>query len=456
MSQPLPNALEVERTLLGTFLIDNASLVEAKASLPVSAFYGSHHREIYSAMVAMSDLNRVVDVITLTDTLNTRGSLEKIGGAEYIAELCENIASRASVPDYIRILSEKYVLRNVIETCNKISSGCYEDTAQIQKILSQIEHMQAKVSEDCDKAGVTRKKTGIIVTAESVKKDVFEYHRKGIKNAGVEPAKRWPKFSKHHRAAKKILNIWTGIPSHGKSEMIDDYMVNLALDHGWKWGIHSPENYPYSRYIKKLSEKILGKSFFGEIQTSELDTVISFINDHFYFLSANEDNDDCLDVETLLRLNVEAVNRFGVDGITWDPWNEIDEIMRTNENETNYIKRMLTKIRWNCRRNDYQMNIVAHPTKLLPDPKTKRYPVPRLYDINGGANWYNKADNGFTVYRNFDTKIIDLHIQKVKFKEHGEIGVVQFKYDLRSGRFIELDDTDSFTQDSTPVKMDLK
>jgi twinkle protein len=102
------------------------------------------------------------------------------------------------------------------------------------------------------------------------------------------------------------------------------------------------------------------------------------------------------------------------------------------------------------------MNIVAHPTKLLPDPKTKRYPVPRLYDINGGANWYNKADNGFTVYRNFDTKIIDLHIQKVKFKEHGEIGVVQFKYDLRSGRFIELDDTDSFTQDSTPVKMDLK
>lgn len=451
-----PNAIEVEKTLLGTFLINNVALAESKVSLPVSAFYNVHNREIYSAMVAMSDIGRAVDPITLTDALSNRGSLEKVGGGSYIAELCENIAAKASIPEYLRIISEKFVLRNVVETCSKISAGCFDDTAQIQKILSQIEHLGAQISEDCDKAGITRKKTGVIVTAESIKEDVFEYHRKGLKDAGIEPAKRWPSFSKHYRASKKVLNIWTGIPSHGKSEFLDDYMVNLSLDHGWKWGIHSPENYPYARYIKKLSEKIIGKSFFGQMQMNDLMAVISFINEHFYFLSANEDNDECLDVESLLRLNVEAVNTYGVDGITWDPWNEIDETMRTNENETNYIKRMLTKIRWNCRRTDYQMNIVAHPTKLLPDQKSKRYPVPRLYDINGGANWYNKADNGFTIYRNFDTKIIDVHIQKIKFKEHGEIGVVQFRYELNSGRFNELDDSDSFTQDATPVRLDLQ
>lgn len=455
MSQPLPNALEVERTLLGTFLVDNVSLAESKAILPVSAFYGSHHREIYSAMVAMSDLNRFVDVITLTDALSNRGKLETVGGEPYLAELCENIASRASVPDYIRILSEKYVLRNTIEEAAKIINDCHQETVQIQNVLTRVEHLGAQISEDCDKASISHKKAGLIVTASSVKTDVYEYHRKGLEHAGIAISNRWPQFSLHYRADKKIMNIWTGIPSHGKSEFVDDYMVNLSMEHGWKWAIYSPENYPYARYIKKLFEKILGKSFFTQTKEQELETVIDFIDNHFYFLSANED-DDCIDVDSLLKLNTTAVSEFMVDGIVWDPWNEIDDKMRLNENETNYIKRMLTKIRWHARRNNYQMNIIAHPTKMQRDLKTRKYLVPTLYDINGSSNWYNKADNGFTVYRNFDTKIIDVHIQKVKFKEHGKVGVVQFKYELGSGRFIELDDTDSFTQDSTPVKMDLK
>lgn len=453
MSQPLPNALEVERTLLGTFLVDNVSLAESKAILPVSAFYGSHHREIYSAMVAMSDLNRVVDVITLTDALNTRGSLEKIGGAEYIAELCENIASRASVPDYIRILSEKYVLRNTIEEAAKIINDCHQETVQIQNVLTRVEHLGAQISEDCDKASISHKKAGRVLKIDDVEERVLKYHKEGFQNIGVIPCAKWPDFSQHYKPAKKMLNIWTGIPGHGKSEFLDALMVNLVLEQGWKFGVFSPENYPWELYIQKLSEKLLCRKFFGQTTEDDLQKIMAFMGNHFYLIEPDEDN---ITVDALLDLNLEAVKRYQVDGIVWDPWNEIDLRLRNTDNETSFIGRALGKIRRHARRHNYLMNIVAHPAKMLTDPKTKKYIVPNLYAISGSANWYNKADNGFTVYRNFDTKIIDVHIQKIKFKIHGKVGVVQFRYDLNSGRFNEIDDTDSFTQDSQPVRMDLK
>lgn len=453
MSQPLPNALEVERTLLGTFLVDNVSLAESKAVLPVSAFYGSHHREIYSAMVAMSDLNRVVDVITLTDALSNRGKLETVGGEPYLAELCENIASRASVPDYIRILSEKYVLRNTIEEAAKIINDCHQETVQIQNVLTRVEHLGAQISEDCDKAGVTHKKAGSVLKIKDVEDRVYKYHREGFTNVGVIPCAKWPDFSQHYKPAKKMLNVWTGIPGHGKSEFLDALMVNLALEQNWKFGVFSPENFPWELYIQKLSEKLLGKRFFGQTQPDELKTVIAFMNDHFYLIDPDEDN---INVDALLSLNLEAVKKYGVDGIVWDPWNELSPNLKGSERETDYIGRELGRIRRHARRHDYLMNIVAHPAKMQKDLRTKKYFVPTLYDINGSANWYNKADNGFTIYRNFDTRIIDLHIQKIKFKVHGKIGCVQFTYEIGPGRFNELDDTDSFTQDATPVRLDLQ
>lgn len=452
MSQPLPNAIEVERTLLGTFLINNAALAESKAVLPISAFYASNHREIYSAMVAMSDINRVVDVITLTDALSTRGSLEKIGGAEYIVELCEDIASHASIPEYVRIISEKYVLRNVIETCDKIAKGCSTETAQIQKILSQIEHLGAQVSEDCDKASISHQKAGKVLTIDDVEERVYKYHREGFQNVGVIPCSSWPEFSQLYKPAKRMLNIWTGIPGHGKSEFLDALMVNLSLEQNWKFGVFSPENFPWELYIQKLSEKILGKRFFGQTREEELKPAMDFMRDHFFLIEPDEDS---INVDSLLSLNIEAVKRYSVDGIVWDPWNELSVNLKGSERETDYIGRELARIRRHGRRHNYLMNIVAHPAKMQKDLRTKKYLVPTLYDINGSANWYNKADNGFTVYRNFDTKIIDVHVQKIKFKIHGKVGVGQFKYELGSGRFIELDDADAF-RDSAPVKMDLK
>ena len=66
------------------------------------------------------------------------------------------------------------------------------------------------------------------------------------------------------------------------------------------------------------------------------------------------------------------------------------------------------------------------------------YDVPTLYDIAGSANFYNQVDNGITVYRNFETGLSHVYVQKVKFRHIGEIGEAVFNYNLQNGRYNEV------------------
>jgi twinkle protein len=94
--------------------------------------------------------------------------------------------------------------------------------------------------------------------------------------------------------------------------------------------------------------------------------------------------------------------------------------------ETDYIKIGLKKIRTFARNNKINTWIVTHPQKLLRD-KDGKYPIPTLYDISGSAHWYNKADNGFTVYQNEQGET-EIHVTKMKVSYYGQKGKVSLKY----------------------------
>lgn len=426
-----PHAPDVEKTILGTLMTSPEALEQVKGYLEPIAFYGNQNRKIYSAMLNMFSNGETIDIVTLSAKLK-EPDIDLI-----LADLSECIGTLHALPDYAKIIYEKSIFRNVIAKCNDLSESCFNDSPSIESIITQIELLNTKICNDCDMVDIKRNRKGKIVQVKDIQENVRQYYKDGYQNVGVTVSQNWPVFNKHFRIAKKILNVYTGIPGHGKSEFMDAIMVNLAQEKGWKWAVFSPENFPWELYIQKLSEKLLGKRFFGETKENELEYAIQWLNEHFFMLELDEDN---LKIEALLALNVEVVTKFGVDGIVWDPWNEIDLDLKGGENETSYIGRMLGKIRRHARRHDYSMNLVAHPTKVPKDLKTGKYMVPRLYDISGSGNWYNKTDNGITVYRNFDTGIIDIHVQKIKFKVHGKVGKVSFNYDNASGRFLEVNE----------------
>lgn len=120
-----PQQLEAEQSLLGGILIDSSGLPAALEVLKGDEFYKDSHRTIYTAIQDLFERNEPVDLLTVTDLLSERKQLEAVGGVSYVASLTEVMGSSANVAAYAKIISEKAVLRRLIQTANEIISFSY-------------------------------------------------------------------------------------------------------------------------------------------------------------------------------------------------------------------------------------------------------------------------------------------------------------------------------------------
>jgi twinkle protein len=248
----------------------------------------------------------------------------------------------------------------------------------------------------------------------------------------------WPCLDELYSVRPGEWTLVTGIPGHGKSEVLDAIMVNLARSHGWQFAIFSPENQPLERHFAKLAEKYVGKPFGRgqqpRLTRQELEDAKRWCQERFTFLLPEADE---LTVDAVLQLARTAVLRHGVKGLVIDPWNELDHQRAGGLSETEYISQALTKIRRFAREYSVHVWLVAHPAKLQKDRQTGVYPVPTPYDVSGSAHWRNKADNCLTVFREFKegNREVEVHVQKVRFKEIGRVGVAVLEYDPLTGRY---------------------
>jgi len=226
------------------------------------------------------------------------------------------------------------------------------------------------------------------------------------------------------------LSIVTGLPSSGKSEFIDQVMINMAQQHHWKFAVCSFENPPHF-HIAKLAEKLVGKPFFEgkspRIEKHELDNAMKFIDEHFVFL--DQKDGVVATIESIIDRAKQAVLRLGVRGLVIDPYNYIEQ---DGTEEHTSISAMLTKVTTFCKAHGIHCWFVAHPAKLYPK-EDGTYPVPKGMSISGSAAWFAKADLGVTVHRGEDD--VEVHCWKCRFKWVGKQGVTNLDYDLLSGRY---------------------
>jgi len=218
------------------------------------------------------------------------------------------------------------------------------------------------------------------------------------------------------------LSVVTGLPGSGKSELIDQICVNIALQKGWRFAIASFENPPHM-HIAKLAEKVIGKPFFGDerMTSDERDYAMAFLNQHFVFLQSHDGAPST--VQSIIDRTKQAVMRMGVRGLVIDPYNYLD---MQGESEHQAISKMLTDIVLFCKSHEIHAWFVAHPAKQLPDSG-----IPKGQHISGSAAWFAKADMGVTVHRNKDQT--QVHIWKSRFKWVGAVGDVELAYDLPTG-----------------------
>ena len=137
--QKLPFSLIAEQSLLGSILIDPASLNQVADLINADDFYEEAHKQIYLAMHELFLLNSEIDIVTLIDMLVRKGIYDKSGGEDYIRSICEAVPSALNIKDYAKIVKEKSVLRQLIEACGDITQSAYGEQESVTRIIDSAE-----------------------------------------------------------------------------------------------------------------------------------------------------------------------------------------------------------------------------------------------------------------------------------------------------------------------------
>jgi len=148
-----PQNLEAERAVLGAILMDNETVYTVMEILEPPAFYQPSHRLIFSTMLDLSERGEPIDIVTLVDRLRSAGSLDKAGGPDYIPTLADEVPTSAGVANYAKIVREKAVLRNLIETSTEIVQDCFDAPGDVDQLLDEAERRIFAISEERIRSG---------------------------------------------------------------------------------------------------------------------------------------------------------------------------------------------------------------------------------------------------------------------------------------------------------------
>lgn len=134
-----PQSIPLEEAVLGAIMLDKEALPQVLDILQPESFYLDAHQLIYRAMQSLFERSKPIDLLTVMEQLKQQGDLEGAGGAAYLAELTNKVASAANIEYHARILSQKHIQRELIRVSTKTIKDAFEDTTDVFELLDESE-----------------------------------------------------------------------------------------------------------------------------------------------------------------------------------------------------------------------------------------------------------------------------------------------------------------------------
>ena len=130
-----PQARELEEAVLGAIMLEKEALSDVIDVLKPESFYIQAHQHIYKAIIELFNASEPVDILTVTNQLKKMGSLEIVGGAYFISQLTNRVASAANVEFHARIVAQKFLQRELIRISTDTINKAYEDSTDVFDLL---------------------------------------------------------------------------------------------------------------------------------------------------------------------------------------------------------------------------------------------------------------------------------------------------------------------------------
>jgi twinkle protein len=240
----------------------------------------------------------------------------------------------------------------------------------------------------------------------------------------------FPGLYEHWRLREGDLAVVSGVPSSGKSTVVNAIACLMALRHHWQTVFASFEQVAQRDHRRFLRTWFNAKLVVHQTP-EEINKADAWINQNFLFVVPGDDDEPTLEW-VVERLSM-AVVRHGVKLCIVDPWNELSH-ERGDMSMTDYIGYALRILKRFARKHMVVVIVVTHPMKMR-RLENGRFPMPCLYDIADSAHWKNRCDVGVIVHRDPE-EVTLVRVEKVRYHDEiGRPGDVYVRYDWTRATF---------------------
>jgi replicative DNA helicase len=245
-----PSDIEAEKAVLSALLLDNDAIHTVLSEVRPADFYHPAHQKIYESMLLMQDANEPVDLHTLSNFMNSRKTLDAIGGPVYLAEIADYEATAANVLYHARIVRDKSIKRGLISVATEIVEAGFEDSDRAEHLLDVAE---GKILE----IGQQRSKTAFLSLHEEMN-EALDYVEALMERAGELTGvptgfKGLDETTGGFQPGELI--VIAARPSMGKTALALNIARNAAVDHGKKVAIFSLEMTKLALTLRLLSSE---------------------------------------------------------------------------------------------------------------------------------------------------------------------------------------------------------
>lgn len=271
-----PQAIDVEKAVLGALLIDKDAYSVVCEMLYPESFYEPRNQKVYAAIRELSIHEQPVDILTVAEQLAKQGDLEDVGGPVYVTELSSKVASSANVEHHARIIAQKFLARQLISFASGIETKAFDDTTDIDDLMQEAEGSLFELSQRNMKKDYTQ--------IDPVISDAIKVIQKASSNkdglTGVPTGyHKLDDITSGWQASDLV--IIAGRPAMGKTSFALSMAKNIAADHKVPMAFFSLEMSNVqlvNRLISNCCEIQGSKILNGQLKPDEWDRLDKRVN----------------------------------------------------------------------------------------------------------------------------------------------------------------------------------
>ncbi len=435
-----PQNIEAERSVLGALMLDKDAIIKIANLIRLGDFYRDDHNLIYEAMVELYEKREPIDVLSLSNRLEEKNELDKIGGSSYLTSLVNSVPSSSNIEHYAKVVQKKSTLRKLIAAASEIAELGYKESEDVEKILDESEQKLFSVSQKYIKQDFVPIKSIL----ESAFNRIDELHKGDHKLRGVPSG--FPDLDNLLAGFQKSdLIIIAARPSIGKTSLALDLARQISVARKVPVGIFSLEmssDQLIDRMLSAQSEVDLWRLRTGRLKSDEDDDDFQRIGEAMGILSEapifidDAGSSNVMEMRTMAR-RLQAEHNVGLIIIDYL---QLMEGRSGSDNRVHEISEISRALKQLAR----EINIPIIALSQLSRAVESRSPqIPKLSDLRESGSIEQDADIVMFLYREDREKpdtanknIVEVHIAKHR---NGPIGKISLFFNETTTSFKSLE-----------------